>query len=175
MKLTAWLGSIALQVLIVGTATPPIAKSGPGEDRLATQHFFCSTGYALDACREQIATLKTVVAKFPTEALGPWTWVLVRSQDWKQLTKMAGFSLDSPAFVSLDTRTTFVEEALVVRVPGRSTELIRRWGMGTTDLLNTAVAHEMAHALCHSRDEDKATRLAGRLEKNNPISCQSGL
>ena len=74
MKLTTWLGWIAMPVLLVAITSPRIANASPREDRPATQHFFCNTGYTLDTCREQIATLKTVVAKYPTEALGEWTW-----------------------------------------------------------------------------------------------------
>jgi hypothetical protein len=96
MKLTTWLGWISMQVLLIGIATPTTATAS--RDRLANQHFFCNTGYTLDSCHEQIGALETVVAKFPTEALGKWTWVLVRSQDWKPLTKMLGLNADSPAF-----------------------------------------------------------------------------
>jgi hypothetical protein len=175
MKLNTGLGWIVIQVLLVGIASPRTANASPREDRLATQHFFCNTGYTLDTCRDQIATLKTVVAKYPTEALGEWTWVLVRSQDWKGLSRTLGLNPDSPAFTCLETRTTFIEEALLAKVPWRASELIVRWHMGMTDLLNVAVEHEMGHALCHSRDEDKANHVAGILEQKRPLSCQSGL
>jgi len=64
---------------------------------------------------------------------------------------------------------------LVIKVPWRASELIARWHMGMTDLLNFAVEHEMGHALCHSWDEDKANHVAGILEQKRPLSCQSGL
>jgi hypothetical protein len=175
MKLQTWLGWMAVQVLLVALASPRIANASPREDRLAVQYFHCNTGYTLEPCREQIAVLKTVVAKFPTEALGEWTWVLVRSQDWKALSRTLGLNPDSPAFTCLDTRTTFIEEALVAKVPGRASELIARWHMGMTDLLNFAVEHEMGHALCHSGDEDKANHIAGILEQRKPLSCQVGM
>jgi hypothetical protein len=35
---------------------------------------------------------RTVVAKFPTEALGERTWVLVRSEDWKHISKTLGLN-----------------------------------------------------------------------------------
>jgi hypothetical protein len=92
MKRKTWLACIILQAGLVGGLSPRISRANAGAERLSTQHFFCNTGYELNACHEQIAALKTVVAKFPTEALGPWTWVLVRSQDWKQLTKMLEIS-----------------------------------------------------------------------------------
>jgi hypothetical protein len=177
MKLKTWLGWMATQGLLVGVgmASPAMAKVGPSGDRLATQHFFCNTGYTLDACHEQIAILKIVVAKFPTEALGEWTWVLVRSQDWRQLSKTLELNPDSPAFTCLEEKITFIEEALVAKVPGRANELIARWHMGMTDLLNTAVEHEMGHAICHSLDEDKANHVAGILEQKRPLTCQAGM
>jgi hypothetical protein len=175
MKLKTCLGSIAIPVLLVAIASPRIANASPHEDRLARQHFFCNTGYTLDTCREQIATLKSVVAKYPTDALGEWTWVLVRSQDWKAQSRTLGLNPDSPAFTCLETRTTFIEEALVAKVPGRASELIAHWHMGMTDLLNTAVEHEMGHALCHSLDEEKANHVAQILEQKRPLSCEAGM
>jgi hypothetical protein len=175
VRLKAWSGTIATQILCIAIASPTITKANTAEDPLATQHFFCNTGYKLDPCLEQIAKLRTVVAKFPTEALGKWTWVLVRSQDWKELTKTLGLSPDSPAFTCLETRTTFIEEALVAKVPGRSNELIGHWRIGMTELLNYAVEHEMGHAICHSLDEDKANHVAGILEQKHPLSCQARL
>ena len=175
MKLKTCLGSIAIPVLLATIVSPRIANASPREERLATQHFFCNTGYTLDTCREQIATLKTTVAKYPTEALGQWTWVLVRSQDWKARSRMLGLNPDSPAFTCLETKTTFIEEALVGKVPGRASDLVARWHIGMTELLNTAVEHEMAHAICHSWDEGKANHVAGILKQNRPLTCQSGL
>jgi hypothetical protein len=175
MRLKTCLRWMAIQVLLVGIAVPRVACASPREDRLAVQHFFCNTGYTLDTCRVQIAVLKTVVAKFPTEALGEWTWVLVRSQDWKALSRTLGLNPDSPAFTCLETRTTFIEEALLAKVPGRASELIARWHVGMTDLLNVAVEHEMGHALCHSLNEDKANHVAQILEQKRPLSCQAGL
>jgi hypothetical protein len=162
-----------LTAALLGIASP--TKASQVDDQLATQHFFCNTGYALDTCRSQIAALKTVMARFPTKALGEWTWVLVRSQDWKGLSRTLGLNPYSPAFTCLETRTTFIEEVLVAKVPWRASELTARWHMGMTDLLNFAVEHEMGHAFCHSRDEDKANHVAGILEQKRPLSCQSGL
>jgi hypothetical protein len=175
MKLTTWWGSIAMQVLLFGIALATIAKAKPSQDHLANQHFFCNTGYTLNACHEQIATLKAVVDKFSSEALGEWTWVLVRSQDWKQIAKTLGLNPDSPAFTCLETKTTFIEEALVAQVPERGRQLIARWHMGMTELLNTAIEHEMGHAICHSLDENKAKYVAEILEHKRPLSCQAEL
>ena len=93
-------------------------------DRLALQHFFCNIGYTPDACQRQIAIMKTAVARFPTDALGEWTWVLVRSQDWKRFWKMLKVDTNSPALTCLEKRETFIEEVLVADVPDRAKELI---------------------------------------------------
>jgi hypothetical protein len=175
MRFQVWLAPVALQVLMLGVVVPQLAGASTRADRLATQHFFCHTGYQLNDCLAQIEVLKGVVARFPTEALGQWTWVLVRSQDWKPLSKMLGLNADSPAFTCLETKTTFIEEALVAKVPVRAHELIVRWQMGVTELLNTTVEHEMAHAICHTWDEGKANHVAGILKQNRPLTCQSGL
>jgi hypothetical protein len=178
MKLNTRFQVVALQTLLVAilmtVAFPKAGTAASREERLATQHFFCNTGYTQDACLKQIATLKNVVANAPTEALGEWTWVLVRSQDWKPLIKKVGLHQDSPAFTCLEKRTTFVEEVLVAKVSGgRSGELISRWHMGMTELLNLAVEHEMGHALCSTMDEDKANHVAELLEQNRPLSCRA--
>jgi hypothetical protein len=180
MKLTSWCPVVLLQTLILAAGftmlSPRALTAATPEERLTDQHFFCNTGYTQNACLEQIATLKNVVAKFPTEALGEWTWVLVRSQDWKTLIKVVGLHPDSPAFTCLEKRTTFIEEALVASVPGgRAGELISRWHMGTSELLNTAVAHEMGHALCSTLNEDKANHVAEILEQHRSLSCQTRL
>jgi hypothetical protein len=178
MKLNTRFAVLALQTLVAATVmTVVLPKAGTAasrEERLATQHFFCNTGYTQDACLKQIATLKNVVANAPTEALGEWTWVLVRSQDWKPLSKKLGLHQDSPAFTCLEKRTTFIEEALVAKVSGgRSGELISTWHMGMTELLSLAVAHEMGHALCSTMDEDKANHAAELLLQNRPLSCRA--
>ena len=174
MRFQVWLLPVVLQVLMLGVVVPQPAGASPRPDRLATQHFFCHTGYQLNDCLAQIEVLKRAVARFPTETLGKWTWVLVRSQDWKPLTKMLGLNADSPAFTCLETKTTFIEEALVAKVSWRAHELIVRWHMGMAELLNTAIEHEMGHAICHSLDENKAKYVAEVLEQKRPLSCPVG-
>jgi hypothetical protein len=177
MKLKTRFQEVVLRTLLVFVPLtmcfPKAGTAADAEARLATQHFFCNTGYVQVACLQQIATLRTVVAKGPTETLGEWTWVLVRSQDWKPLMKMVGLHEDSPAFTCLEKRTTFVEEALVAKVSGgRSGELISTWHLGMTELLNLAVRHEMGHALCSTLDEDKAKHVVDLLEQNRALSCR---
>jgi hypothetical protein len=175
MKATACFALIVAQLFFVGVKVPTIAKPTSQRERHGAQHFFCNTGYSLDACLSQLAVLKTVLATLPKESIGEWTWVLVRSRDWKSTTKTLGLSTHSPAFTCLETRTTFIEEALVTRVPERTMELVTYWHMGTTELLNWAVEHEMGHAICRSLSEDKANHVAEELKQKLSISCEARL
>jgi len=83
-----------------------------------------------------------------------------------------GIDPDSPAFTYLPKRETFIEEVLVAIVPQRAEELIVRWQMSTDDLLELAVAHELAHVLCNEASEAKASRAARTLLNGKPLSCE---
>lgn len=122
----------------------------------AQQRFVCNTGYSQERCREQMKVLREVIGRYHGEALGEWTWVLVRSGDWKEIKSRLGLDPGSPAFSVLKVRQTFVEEALVAPVPGRSAELMKHWSSSIDELLQLAVTHEMGHALCNEEDEHRA-------------------
>jgi hypothetical protein len=118
-----------------------------------------------------MAVLRKTLAKYPAAELGEWTWVLVRSADWKHFLIPHGIDPDSPAVTYLPKRETFIEEALVAAVPQRSRELVVRWQMNTEDLLELAVAHELAHVLCNEPGEAKTNRAARTLLDGKPLSC----
>ena len=44
-------------------------------------------------------------------------------------------------------------------------------GGSTDDLLELAVAHELAHVLCNEKSEEKANRAAKTLLDAKPLSC----
>jgi hypothetical protein len=90
-------------------------------------------------CHEQMSVLRPLLDKYGAGHLGDWTWVLVKSQDWKAIQHVHGMDPDSPAFTVLNRRVTFFEEALVSPVPERRVELIRQWSLGMDDLLKLAV------------------------------------
>jgi hypothetical protein len=175
MKSTTRTGSILIGMLVATVVLPRTVKGSQIETDRGPQHFVCNLGYTVKECKEQLVVLRIVVAKYRTKALGEWTWVMVKSKDWKDMMPKFGLDSDSPAFTCLETKTTFIEEVLVAKVPGRSIELITRWHMGMTELLETAVKHEMGHAICHSLDEHKAIHIAAALERKEPISCKIGL
>ena len=170
MKLRAGL-QVAAEVLVVIFLSQAVTKAGPPVGGLP-QHFVCNTGYSLSKCQADMAVLRKTLAKYPAAELGEWTWVLVRSADWKYIVMPQGIDPDSPAFTYLPKRETFIEEALVAKVPHRAEELIVRWGMSTDDLLELAVAHELTHVLCNEPGEAKANLAARTLLNGKPLSCE---
>jgi hypothetical protein len=170
VKLRAGL-RIAAQVLLVAFQSQAVAEAGPPVGAPA-QHFVCNTGYSLRKCQADMAVLRKILAKYPADELGEWTWVLVRSADWKYIVTPRGIDPDSPAFTYLPKRETFIEEALVAIVPQRCGELIVRWQMSTDDLLALAVTHELGHVVCNETSEVKANRAARTLLEGKPVSCE---
>ena len=182
MKFAARLCLLALWLLNpVGPqrAVPATTTSWPDGTRSAAkgslQHFVCNTGYTLQRCHQDMAVLRKVLKKYPASQLGEWTWVLVRSADWKAIVEPRGLNPDSPAFTYYAGRETFFEEALVTAVPARSSVLLVAWGMSIPDLLEFAVTHELGHALCNEKNEAKAERVADLLRVGAPPSCSSTL
>jgi len=141
--------------------------------RAAEQHFSCEVSYAPIKCTEELAILRRSVTRYSTLALGEWTWVLVRSENWKQILRSRGLDPDSPAFTLLGRRQTYIEESLVAPERGRSRELFDRWGILTDRLLEIALTHEMGHGICGDADEDKANRVAVMLRSGKPAWCSS--
>jgi len=136
------------------------------------QYFVCNTGYSPQRCRDDLAVLKQALTKYPVEELGDWTWVLVRTQDWKSILLPRGLDPNSPAFTYYEKRETFIEEILVGENSIRRGELLKEWGMTMPALLDFAIAHELGHALCNERDEAKTNRIAHNLQRGNPIDCE---
>jgi hypothetical protein len=155
-------------------AQSPPPKLPQGED-FSHQHFVCHTGYTLEKCHADVAVLQKALAKYPVGQLGEWTWVLVRSEDWKAIVTPRGLNPDSPAFTYYPGKATFFEDALVAEVPRRRFNLQSSWGMSIEDLLVYAIAHELGHALCNERDEGKANRTAKLLRQGGPPSCEVNL
>ena len=136
------------------------------------QHFACNVGYTPRECQVAATVLRKALARYPVEALGEWRWVLVRTEDWKQLLSKRKFDSDSPAFSLLPKRETFLDAALVGRTSIRGVQLRAIWRMPIEDLLDLAIRHELAHALCNERDESKADRAAIALKNGTPLSCR---
>jgi hypothetical protein len=164
---------IALQIVLAALLAAQSAQmvAAPKADPSA-QRFVCNTGYTLEKCKADIAVLQKTLANYPIAELGEWTWVLVRSEDWKAIALPRGIGRECPAFTYYEKRETFIEEALVTQVPGRRAELMLAWQMNSDDLLKYAIAHELGHALCNEKDEAKANRVARMLQEKKPFACE---
>ena len=155
------------------TALPSQPRAGGEPYRsTAAQQFVCNTGYKQKECNEETVVLRKALANYPVAQLGNWTWILVRSEDWKAIKLLRGLDPDSPAFTFYPKRETFIEEALVTQVPVRARELLLKWDMNRRDLLDLAVRHELGHALCNDANERSADRGARLLEHRKPVSCE---
>jgi hypothetical protein len=173
-KLKIYLRLLAPFVLLA--LQPQILPSASAQTPAPKQHFVCNIGFTQQQCDVDMAVLRKALAKYPVEALGEWTWVLVRSEDWRRILLDRGFKPDtSPAFSILPNRETFFEGALLAKVSNRGVELSGLWHMPIEDLLDLAVRHELGHALCNERNEAKADRAAIALKDGKPLSCQATL
>jgi hypothetical protein len=166
---TRWRG-IAAAVMFWQMLGSAATGSGPSEPPPRMQ-FFCHTGYSLQSCRGHVAALQHVLSTVEASALGDWTWVLVRSEDWRPILRRVGRDPDSPAFTILEKRQTFLEEALFVPLAGRSTTLLKKFRLPLDQLLEHAVFHELAHALCDERDERRTDIYARQLRKGTANRC----
>ena len=140
---------------------------------LPGQEFHCHTGYPLAQCERDILKLKSVLTRYPMGALGHWTWVLVRSQDWKPISHMLRLNPDSPAFTAFEPRETFLEEALFAHDPERTSEMMREWQRSMPALLEFAVSHELGHAICKEPSEATADRFGEDLRKGQTPVCRA--
>lgn len=138
-----------------------------------TRQFVCNAGYSQKLCNEEMVVLRKALANYPLAQLGNWTWVLVRSVQWKAILRSRGLDPDSPAFTFYPERATFIEEALVTQIPVRDDELLLKWSMSREDLLDLAIRHELGHALCNDANERNADRVARLLEQRKPVSCEA--
>ena len=139
---------------------------------LTGQEFHCHTGYPLAQCRKDILQLKNMLMHYPVERLGHWTWVLVRSQDWKAISRTLQLNPMSPAFSALEPRETFLEEALFAHDPQRTAELMGEWQRSMPNLLEIAVSHELGHAFCAETNEAAADHFGDELRTGLSPACR---
>lgn len=140
-------------------------------ERATQMQFFCNTGYSIESCHAHVAALRRVLSTVDVTALGEWTWVLVRSEEWRPILRRVGHDPDSPAFTILDKRQTFLEEALFVQRAGRSATLLAKFRIPLDLLLEHAVLHELGHAICGERDEGRTHEYASQLRRSSLVTC----
>ena len=156
----------ALLLVLSAQATRMPAQSVPNK-----QKFICNTGYTLQQCQRQMGVLRPILEKFHADKLGVWTWILVRSEDWRPLMYRFGANPDSPALSFLKERTTLFEEVLIEPTSDRQAELLRNWGRTVEQLRDEAVSHELGHSFCNDSDEARAERRAQALQRGESVSC----
>ena len=139
---------------------------------LSDQEFHCHTGYSLEQCQQDIARLKSILRHYPVQALGHWTWVLVRSEDWKPISRKLRLNPDSPAFTALEPRSTFLDGGLFIHDAQRTSELMSEWQRSIPELLELAVSHELGHALCADSNEAAARRFGEELREGLTPRCE---
>ena len=135
--------------------------------------FFCVGPYSVPECETQAALLQAVLRKYDADRLGKWSWILIRSEDWKQIVSQLHLDPASPAFSHLEYHQTFFDEALLVLKHKRELELITKWNISFDKFLDFAVSHELGHAFCQESDEVKAERYGQRLRKSLPNACET--
>jgi hypothetical protein len=159
------------QRAIADDAHPSIRVMGPV--RYMEQDLYCDASYRAAECNQQIQMVLKELKQYPLEQLGPWTWILVRSDEWVELTQQLRLDSTSPAFTSLEERTTFLEEALVKPSGRRGAELMLWSQTPLTRLLDLALAHELGHALCRVELEGEANLIGQRLLRREEADCAS--
>ena len=135
------------------------------------QEFVCVSPYTISQCQEQVAMLRPILHRYSAETLGKWTWVLVRSEDWKRIVGQLHLDANSPAFSDLQMRQTFLEEVLLVPKPQRQIELLDIWHIPFDQFLEFAITHELGHAFCNESNEGKADRAGQQLRRGNMNPC----
>jgi hypothetical protein len=120
-----------------------------------------------------MAVLKNVLDRYGADRLGEWSWVLVRTSDWRAILSIRGFDAGSPAFTYLPGNETFFDDALTMQESIRGMELTQLWQMPIEELLDKAVRHELAHAFCKEKDEFRARIIEEQFRSSSPVACKS--
>jgi hypothetical protein len=71
----------------------------------------------------------------------------------------------------LERRTTVFEEALFAASGSRRGELLRKFQIPADALLELAVSHELGHALCQEKDEDRTNTYSRYLREGQLPAC----
>jgi len=172
-SVSAKLISLLLVCAVPALSSPCFAQKSSGlrtysAGNWATQSFLCDDKLALDDCKGETAILQSHLQAFPVSQLGAWTWVLIRSDRWKDL----GLDPSSPAYTSIEDRLTLIDESmLVIKNAIRTEELERKFELPLPQLIDFAITHEMGHALCGFKDEGRADAVARRLRQGQLPYC----
>lgn len=133
--------------------------------------FFCTADYDHAACLRDLHVLADALAGYPIARLGGWQFVAASSAHWKDTILDLGGDPRSPAFTVMDARVTVFEETLFGGTTLERAALLERYGVPLDRLLDYAVTHELAHALCGEHGESRAEKLGGELRVGTALRC----
>lgn len=160
---------IGIGVPLCGQSVAPAATVSLPRD----QHFVCNTGYTHASCHAQMLQLAAHLAQYRDELTGDWTWVLVRSQDWRGILLGLNLNPQSPAFSVLEQRRTFLSEALIAPDAYGGAELLRTFKVPLDRILDVAITHELGHAYCNEKREGEADHFGELLRNTGVAQCAS--
>lgn len=152
----------ALRVIPVSLINDPLPKG---------IQFFCAENYDRQECQQHVAMLDRMLARYPIELIGNWSFVVATSNQWKAMVRSFGGNADSPAFSILERRTTVFEEGLFSATAERRAELLRLYGLSGDALFELAVSHELGHALCTDAKENHADEYGRQLRAGKIPVC----
>jgi hypothetical protein len=137
--------------------------------------FSCGQQYNEKDCPQHVLALRRVLAHYPVEQLGTWSFVLVPSADWRDLVRDVR-NPGTPALTEIERRTTVFDEVLFSSRPSpvRVEELLLMFNSSVEALLEVAVSHELGHALCREKDERRAKIYARHLREGQALACSPG-
>jgi hypothetical protein len=137
----------------------------------STISFFCNQAYDRNDCKSDVLTLRRALARYPVDRLGQWQFVLVRSDEWRDLLRALHGDPVSPAFTVLERRTTVLEQALFSASASRNAELLERFRTMGEGLLQLAISHELGHGICGELDEVRADEYGRELRNGKTVAC----
>lgn len=153
-----------------GLRVLPVQIRG-GQGFPAAIQFYCTENYPRSDCQNDIFNLRGVLAHYPVEKLGSWSFILASSEEWEPLMTRLRLPLHSPAFSFLAGNKTVFSQALFSSPVDRRAELMRLFGVPSDQLLDLATAHELAHAFCHELNEATASVYRDQLRAGHLPNC----
>jgi hypothetical protein len=97
--------------------------------------------------------------------------VLVPADDWKTLVGSQGGDSVSPAFSKLEQRVTLLDSSLFSPSASRNKELMQRFSLMGSALVELAITHEMGHGICQEKDERRADDYGRELRDGKIPDC----
>ena len=137
----------------------------------AAIQFYCTENYPRAECQNDISILSRVLAHYPLEKLGAWSFILGSSDEWEPIMTRLRLPLHCPAFSLLGGNKTVFSQTLFTSPVDRRAELMRLFGVPSDQLLDLAIAHELAHVFCGELGEASASAYGEQFRAGHPPNC----